>query len=40
MDNQDHHGQSHHPENPQVCFTVGLIFIGVLAAIFLLAIFN
>ena len=42
MQSQNHdetHGH-HQAEDPQVCFTVGLIFVAVLAAIFLLAMFN
>jgi hypothetical protein len=42
MQTQNHdeiHGH-HQAEDPQVCFTVGLIFVAVLAAIFLLAMFN
>jgi hypothetical protein len=36
----DAHQEHHQAEDPQVCFTVGLIFVAVLAAIYLLAMFN
>jgi hypothetical protein len=38
--NHDETHGHHQAEDPQVCFTVGLIFVAVLAAIFLLAMFN
>ena len=38
MENKDNH--DHHDEDPMVDFTVGLIFIAVLVAIFFIALFN
>lgn len=38
MAEHDHH--AHEPEDPMVCFKVGIFFICVMAALFLLAFFN
>lgn len=34
----NHH--DHHPEDPSVCYRVALVFVGVIVAIAVLAIFN
>lgn len=34
----NHH--DHHEEDPKVCFNVALVFVGVIAVIAVLAVFN